>query len=142
MSAALQDCAPPTAVLGGRPFRCRTCLHERLAFTRTGPLPSVCDTCDPEAAERRQSRGESAYTRRTRELHEARDRIAELEAQLAFDQQADETATRFGPPGKHSLSLAIRLVAQAQGTAQTAKALRTLAGVARAWANTLVSENA
>lgn len=127
-----------------RTFRCRDCGEERVASTSTGPLPTVCDVCDPEGAAERQRTRELARAgaaRRAGELVTLRDRVAELEAALAFDAQADRASYLIREPGRLAVAQAVRRLAAAEGRQQTAERLLELAAAARGWARVLAAND-
>lgn len=131
-----------------RTFRCRSCGHERLADTPIGPLPTVCATCDPEAAERRRvnrARANAANARRAGEVTALRARVAELEERLEvaldaeqhdreFNEAADWRRHRLGEPGRDAVGRAVRALAHAKGRAATRAALLDVCAACRAWA--------
>lgn len=133
--------APFAGERAARTFRCRDCGEVREVETRTGPLPTVCDACNPEAAERRREQRASSQAfaeRRHLEVRQLRERVAELERLLAVD--ADITTRAAGidhrdpdTTGRMLVGRAVRAVAHAEGKAATRDALLDLAAAARAW---------
>lgn len=123
----------------GRPFRCRDCGELDLALTTTGPLPSVCDSCDPEAAVRRGAARDAARAARDAARAVSRNRaqvVTGLRARVAELEHVLGASSRVpGGVDRLVLAQAIRAVGQARGHAATRAALLHLRDVAQAWAD-------
>lgn len=145
-----------------RRSRCRECGESFDVATTVGPLPSKCNTCDPDAETRRARNRRYSRGRTIPMLLAANarllDRAAELEAQLAAGASppVDERelnqlrveveelrmAPRFAPrrwrpgtpPTRQSLAVAVRRVGTARGRRETVQRLHELAAEAEAWA--------
>lgn len=124
-----------------RTFRCRECGDQRETDTTTGPLPSICDHCDPAGAAKRLERREmqnAAHARRASEVEALRRQVAELKLALQFDQDADRRAILI-EPGRESVARYVRKLAVAKGRTGTATALLELAAACRSWARRLAT---
>lgn len=109
-----------------RGFRCRECGELREAATKTGPLPSVCDVCDPERAAAR----EAARARATRKVTVSE---RDLRRRVRLLVPEDEIADR------RLVTRQVRRVAMAEGCGQTREALLDLAAAAIAWEQVLTA---
>jgi hypothetical protein len=116
-----------------RSFRCRDCGETRDVETTTGPLPSVCDVCDPEAPARRLAAREAAV-RRGSEVARLRARVAELEEQTV---DLEMRLRRGEPADRRSVTRAVRLLGMARGRQETIRRLMELSAECRAWADAL-----
>lgn len=108
-----------------RTFVCRSCGLERAASTSTGPLPSVCATCDPVRAAERDAIRVAARLRAQRQAHDA------------GAARALRERPQLGPPSRQTVALAVRQVADARGARATSSALLDLAAAALAWSDAL-----
>lgn len=128
-----------------RSFRCRECGEEKTVDARTGPLPSVCDDCDPERAaarERNRAQSKGAAQRRAGEIQALRDRVAELEAALSFDGDAAARLGKLKARGvddspRAVLGRAVRALACVRGRRETYDALLDVSAAARSWARSI-----
>lgn len=141
-----------------REARCRSCSEVFPVDTSTGPLPSTCPTCDPEAAARRaeqRARDAAGYRRRAAEFAALRARVAELEGdtveagvvvalRIRIAELEHELAAATGPARlvltedpRRDLTAAVRRVAQASGRVETCAALLNLRDIAHTFADRL-----
>lgn len=109
-----------------RLYVCRTCKHERAAETRTGPLPSVCDVCDPDRA-RKRDRARVAV----------RQTAQHVRADARLGRELLTRSERVGAPDAPTLARAVRDTIGADGKVGKREALLNLAAVAVAWAECL-----
>ncbi len=107
-----------------RSFRCLMCSLVAETETSTGPLPSICDGCDPDRAARREHN-------RSRNAAKARARTAELV--LLRDLHHGTTSFPDGVD-RQTIARAVRDLGHARGPEQTRKALLYLRDAAHAWA--------
>jgi hypothetical protein len=117
---------------------CAGCRTEFDVDTATGPLPSMCDICDPDRAARRRTarvQGLAHARRRRDELKHLRERVAYLEQALAGGRLPRLDPTR--PAGRDTVAISVRRVGTAEGARQTADRLRELAAEALEWADAL-----
>lgn len=124
-----------------RRWVCSKCSRPFETLTKTGPLPSVCDTCDPERARERELHREmnrNNARRRRETMAKQAARIVELEAQLAFRQESLKAKVLL-VGSKAEVAAAVGRVAKATGRKDTRDALLALAGACEAWAGRLAT---
>lgn len=116
-----------------RLFICGGCNRDVHTVRLTGKLPEKCEDCDPAAPAWKRERAERPLRATILALDE---RVRDLEEMLATvgGDASEGRVARCGPVGRQALQRAIRLVAYAKGSKDTADALLTLAAIAQAWA--------
>lgn len=113
------------------PKRSRRCSCGELivAERQRGRLPAKCNSCDPNAAERRRQAA-ARSERKDRRTQKLMAEVMQLKAALEYEPKLVDPEL----VSKEGLARAVRRVATAQGRLATAAALREVADVALAWA--------